>query len=155
APGLGNINPMLYRLAQTAPEAFHDIVSGDNKVPCVQSSPGCIEGKLGYAAAIGYDLATGLGSVDAHQLVTRWENGAASTTRLTATPDRVDPDTMVTLTAVVSGAGRTPPSGTVTFLANGQGLGSAPLTARPEGMTASVTVRASLLIAGAGTAVAW
>ena len=28
--GLGNINPQLYRLAQTAPSAFHDISTGDN-----------------------------------------------------------------------------------------------------------------------------
>lgn len=34
APGLGNINPQLYRLAQSAPSAFHDIVAGDNIVPC-------------------------------------------------------------------------------------------------------------------------
>ena len=29
-PGLGNINPQLYRLAQTLPAVFHDIVAGDN-----------------------------------------------------------------------------------------------------------------------------
>ena len=32
-PGLGNINPMLYRLAQTNPEVFHDVTEGDNITP--------------------------------------------------------------------------------------------------------------------------
>ena len=32
SPGLGNINPTLYSLAQTAPGIFHDITSGDNVV---------------------------------------------------------------------------------------------------------------------------
>src|SRR5262249_16434865 len=37
--GLGNINPQLYRLAQAAPSIFHDVVNGDNIVPCRQGSP--------------------------------------------------------------------------------------------------------------------
>ena len=38
--GLGNINPQIYRLSQAAPSAFHDIVTGNNMVPCAQGSPG-------------------------------------------------------------------------------------------------------------------
>ncbi len=34
AAGLGNINPQLYRLAQSAPTAFHDVTSGNNIVLC-------------------------------------------------------------------------------------------------------------------------
>src|SRR5262249_43249553 len=30
-PGLGNINPKLYSMAQATPGAFHDIVAGNNK----------------------------------------------------------------------------------------------------------------------------
>jgi hypothetical protein len=33
-PGLGNINPQLYRLAQSAPSAFHDVTAGNNVVNC-------------------------------------------------------------------------------------------------------------------------
>src|SRR6185295_4400793 len=40
-PGLGNINPTLYRLAQSQPSAFHDVKQGDNIVPCVFGSPDC------------------------------------------------------------------------------------------------------------------
>ena len=74
-PGLGNINPQLYRLAQSAPSAFHDTISGSNVVPCSQGSPDCLTGSFGYQAAAGYDMATGLGSVDVNNLVTRMEHG--------------------------------------------------------------------------------
>jgi subtilase family serine protease len=49
-PGLGNINPTLYRLAQTAPNAFHDITQGDNIVPC-SSGTGCSAGFMGIPQA--------------------------------------------------------------------------------------------------------
>ena len=61
---LGNPNPVLYRLATAqyggwGPAVFHDVTSGDNGVP----------GVSGFPAGAGYDLATGLGSVDAQALV--------------------------------------------------------------------------------------
>ena len=31
--GQGNINPVLYPMAQNTPAAFHDITAGNNKVP--------------------------------------------------------------------------------------------------------------------------
>jgi hypothetical protein len=79
---MGNANPMLYKVAAVAPSAFHDITTGDNTVYCVQGDPVgqpasilCPapvapdpNSKLGYAAATGYDLATGLGSVDVNNL---------------------------------------------------------------------------------------
>ena len=78
APGLGNINPMLYNLAQTAPAAFHDVITGDNiiNVTCTATRRNCTPGPVGYAAGPGYDLATGLGSVDAGALFTAWVTGA-------------------------------------------------------------------------------
>jgi len=72
-PGLGNINPTLYYLFQNNPSAFHDITSGDNIVPCeIGSTPDCTTGSIGFSAGAGYDQATGLGSVDAYNLVTAW-----------------------------------------------------------------------------------
>jgi len=68
--GQGNINPNLYRLAQT--NIFHDITTGNNVVPCVAGTPNCANGSFGYYAGIGYDPVTGLGSVDAYNLVTKW-----------------------------------------------------------------------------------
>ncbi len=69
----GNINPILYSLAADSPDAFHDNVTGDNRVPCVLGSRDCTSGGLiGYDAGVGYDLATGLGSVNAFNLVNDW-----------------------------------------------------------------------------------
>ena len=87
--GLGNINPSLYALAQSAPAAFHDITTGSNIVPCViQSSADCKNGFMGYRAGPGYDQVTGLGSVDAYRLAQSWNASAQSphlvVTQLTA-----------------------------------------------------------------------
>ena len=76
ATGLGNINPVLYRLSQIAPNAFHDVTSGSNIVPCASGSPGCVNGQEGYSAGPGYDSATGLGSVDVNNLVHSWTTAA-------------------------------------------------------------------------------
>ena len=77
--GQGNINPNLYRLAQT--NIFHDITTGSNVVPCVIGTSDCTTGSFGYSAGIGYDPVTGLGSVDAYNLVTEW-NAATPESRV-------------------------------------------------------------------------
>ena len=74
--GQGNINPNLYGLAQSTMGIFHDITTGSNIVPCQIGTPECTAGAFGYSAHAGYDLVTGLGSVDAYNLVTEW-NGAS------------------------------------------------------------------------------
>lgn len=86
--GLGNINPTLYRLAQNAPSAFHDVTSGNNIVPCVTGSPDCPNGTMGYSAATGYDLTTGLGSVDVNNMVTLWTGSPAVATAVVASIDQ-------------------------------------------------------------------
>ena len=64
----GNPNPKLYALAAfqakgTSEHAyFHDVTSGSNTVP----------GLTGFSAGTGYDLATGLGSVNGVSLVEYW-----------------------------------------------------------------------------------
>jgi uncharacterized protein (TIGR03437 family) len=147
-PGLGNINPTLYRLAQSTKDVFHDVVTGDNAVPCVQSSPMCKNGTMGYAAGSGYDLATGLGTVDANQLVLQWTTGTASRTSLSADASTVKPGTTVTLTATVSGGGKAVPTGTVAFVCADQTLGTATLAPAADGSsaTASLSVTSALLI---------
>jgi uncharacterized membrane protein len=68
----GLANPTLYALAakQNAGGAaiFHDITTGNNSVP----------GVTGYSATPGYDMATGLGTVDAAALVNHWADAAPS-----------------------------------------------------------------------------
>jgi subtilase family serine protease len=76
--GLGNVNPTLYSLAGNAPTVFHDITSGDNKVPCVNGSTNCPSGgTIGYSAGTGYDQASGLGSLDVYNLATNWPGYAS------------------------------------------------------------------------------
>jgi hypothetical protein len=73
--GQGDINPVLYSMAATTPAAIHDITSGNNIVPCSEGSKDCpaaVPFQFGYSAGVGYDQATGLGSVDAFNLVEAW-----------------------------------------------------------------------------------
>ena len=72
-PGLGNINPTLYRLAPNVGGVFDDIITGNNIVPCTPGSMDCpFSGSFGFSAGSGYDLVTGLGSVDAWLLASSW-----------------------------------------------------------------------------------
>lgn len=71
-PGLANINQVLYQLDEINPAVFHDVTTGSNDVPCAALSLDCANGVLGYPAHVGYDEATGLGSVDAYALATAW-----------------------------------------------------------------------------------
>ena len=151
--GLGNINPQLYRLAQAAPMVFHDITDGDNVVPCVQGSPGCLTGSFGNKAGPGYDMATGLGSVDANNFVTMW-NTAAATPVVTLTASNLKPtlNDQVQLTATVApGSVGGTPTGTVAFSVGTLevALGSAPLTVSAGISSATITVPAWLLSGGA------
>ena len=82
--GWGNINPRLYPLATQAPLAFQDVFIGNNQVP-FNSACGAVT-SIGFNAARGYDLATGLGSVNALVMANNWtgvspaSTGPASTT---------------------------------------------------------------------------
>jgi len=149
-PGLGNINPQLYRLARSAPSSFHDITSGSNIVPCAQGTPDCLTGSFGFSAGAGYDPVTGLGSVDANNLVTQWNTAAnAVTVTITATPASATLNNNVQLTATVAAAtGTGAPTGTVNFTSNGVALGSAVLAPIGGFQTASLTFEASLLGSG-------
>ncbi len=101
---LGNINPLLYTLAATTPSAFHDIALGNNEISCKYGTdPGCPSGELyGYPATAGYDCATGLGSVDAYNLVSAWAKLAPTTISLAAAPTTTTPGTSVNLTATLA-----------------------------------------------------
>jgi hypothetical protein len=82
---LGQADTVLYQLAKAHPSYFHDITSGDNSVPCASNSPDCgSNGFLsGYNASTGYDLATGLGSVDAAAIVNNWKSVSFKSTSTT------------------------------------------------------------------------
>jgi subtilase family serine protease len=112
--GLGNVNLQLYRMAQTDPDAFHDVTTGNNKVSCAEGSVDCIDGSIGYDAGIGYDMATGLGSVDAYKLATDWNSVELSSSTVNLVSGNADSSGSVTLTATVT-ANSSPAPGVVVF----------------------------------------
>jgi len=127
----GQADFSLYALAQQTPAAFHDITLGGNWDICVTGDPDCtlnVDG-LGpdagestvYAAAPGYDLASGLGSIDAAQLVNQWTNlnFASTSTTLQISPQSVEHGKSVTVSTTVAAAnGSGTPTGAVAVLAN-------------------------------------
>ncbi len=133
----GNANPTLYGLAtkQAAGGAavFHDTTSGGNGVP----------GVTGFTAGAGYDRASGLGSVDALQLVNHWQDlvtTASPKVTLTASP--------AAITVAAGASGTTKVTSTLSngfnaaFTLSASGL--------PTGVTASLSP-ASFSAPGSGT----
>ncbi len=86
---LGNINPNLYAVADISQTAFHDITSGSNSVACLLGTVNCLTGTMGYSAGVGYDQASGWGSIDAYNLVEQWSEDieiSSNPTTLTVQP---------------------------------------------------------------------
>jgi uncharacterized protein (TIGR03437 family) len=125
-PGLGNINPTLYRLARTVPSVFHDITQGNNLVPCQRGSRDCNNGQMGFFAGPGYDQVTGLGSVDFSALASQWTIPAPvpSNVTITANPNP-SYSKSVTLTLSESNGGATKLTG---FQLSGQDLSARIIT---------------------------
>jgi len=175
-PGLGNINPKLYSMAASGKSGvFHDVTTGNNIVPCQANSANCVNaqsgntagagtgvtvapcqtpncggGSFGYTAGPGYDLATGLGSVDAYNLITVWGGIQVipTTTTLTVNPAVVVANGSAVLTATVKAAsGTRSPTGPVSFTLGSNMLGTATLAGSGGTATASITVSGGQLIA--------
>jgi pseudomonalisin len=141
ASAQGNPNPVLYQLAAleanhaTAHSYFHDIISGSNSVP----------GAAGYNAGTGYDLATGLGTVNANDLVNFWRDAvlvvpASMNATMSAAALTVREGGSATSTATISLAGGF--SHPVTLAVSGA----------PTGVTATLA-SASLSAPGSGSSV--
>lgn len=86
---IGVANNVLYNLYASGSRAsvFHDVTAGNNSVPCAANSPDCGLNNFltGYDAGSGYDLASGLGSVDVSALITAWPTVVFTTTSTTLT----------------------------------------------------------------------
>ena len=106
----GNANPILYNLAAQDSQSacnsslgpattciFNDVTSGNIAMPCANPSPNCkvsnstdLVGTLsGFDAGAGYDLATGLGSVNAANLVNDWASNTVGSFSLSPNPASV------------------------------------------------------------------
>ncbi len=115
----GQADFVLYKLAAQYPTAFNDVVHGTNTVPCSFAagsldSVNCIaaatpititdpnthasvvEGQIGtgttpeYNAVAGYDLATGLGTIDANVMVSNWNKVTFATSSVTLSPSQTN-----------------------------------------------------------------
>jgi len=147
----GNPNYVLYQLAAQHPEIFHDITTGDTKVPDQSGTY-----VVGYPAGPGYDLATGLGSFDANQLVTNWSqvqfNATSTALQGPASGLTFVHGSGVPLTArVTATSGRTTPTGNVAFFTDSP-LGLAtPFGVGVGALDRTGTVNASLAEVPGGT----
>ena len=102
----GNPNPRFYSLAKQMPAAFHDVTTGTTAVPCTDGSPGCSAGVMkGYNAGVGYDLATGLGSVDAYALAFNWGARPAAGPSITSLSPNPMTGSAATQTLIIMGSG--------------------------------------------------
>ena len=147
--GQGNANYVLYRLpslpsqnglncnSTTGPAPgciFNDVTFGTIAMPCAIATPNCTlsnpgdtYGVLsGYDAGTGYDLATGLGSVNADNLVRSWSQAMfkATSTTLTLNGANSGPVTLThgqsvpVVVNVKSTSGSGTPTGDVSLIAN-------------------------------------
>src|SRR5882757_3140143 len=139
---LGNIGPTLYGLAggSNPTSIFHTIQVGNNSVPCSQGTPNCPSGgSIGYSTtgSLGYNLATGLGSLDVNLLVTNWAGatptgtgstiGAGLTTTTVTTTSQlcaVNASTLSLTAAVTGSITGTTPTGTIQFLVDNKAVGT-------------------------------
>jgi hypothetical protein len=59
----------MYAIRHRRPDAFVDITQGNNSFGPFTNSDGRTYTVLGYSAAPGYDLASGIGTIDAEALL--------------------------------------------------------------------------------------
>src|SRR6185437_3019239 len=105
---------------------YHDTTSGNNSVP----------GVTGFTAGAGYDQATGLGSVDAANLVNFWNNNAPADFTLSATPASQTAESGTSASYTVTIAPLNGYTGTVSFSVSGLPAG-ATATFTPASITTS------------------
>lgn len=149
----GNLAPGLYAL-RIASGVYEDVDQGSAQLRCEAGSSGCgSEEQIGFAAATGYDLATGLGAVNAQKLLKAWPDAATGTAAASVTwttiSQTIGTASSLTLTVKVSSASATAttvPTGTVLFsdATSSMSLGTATLS----NGTATATIPTGTFAAG-------
>jgi pseudomonalisin len=135
----GNANNVLYSMARTqfagGSVVFNDITSGNNTVP----------GVAGFSAGVGYDQATGWGSVNAANLVNSWNSNNPDFS-FSASPasQSVIQGSSTSYSAIVTAQNRY--TGIVNFTVTGLPAG-ATLTPAPASVTSSGTSAITILTA--------
>jgi subtilase family serine protease len=158
----GQADYTLYALAQQQPNVFHDITLGMNDVVCIAGTPpppllpipGCTDlypdsapptYSFGmYGAGTGYDLASGLGSFDANELISNWTKVALSPTitTLQLSPTTINHGLPIALTAsVAASSGSSTPTGGIVLQTNPLSSlhGNAPIPLSNGAASANIT----------------
>lgn len=151
----GNPNTGLYALAATQNYAncktesvtnsgacfFNDVDTGTVNMPCAAGSPNCtvaatgnVIGILGgYDATAGFDLASGLGSMNVANVVNGWTSASVGTetATVTVTPasNAIKSNQALNVTVAVAGTAGSTPAGTVRLSGGGYNSGSQTLAA--------------------------
>ena len=148
----GNTNYVLYNIAAQAGMScssdsaavtsnsctFYDIATGNNSIVCYGSSPNCSSSgppaafgvlvdpakpaQPAWLAGAGYDMATGLGSINAANLVKNWSTATfvPTATRLALSPTTITHGQPVAISVSVTPAsGSGTPTGDVSLIAQG------------------------------------
>jgi hypothetical protein len=130
-------NASMASTANTSSCIFYDVATGNNSVACMGGSPNCSSSttggfgllelnpptntSLGWATTAGYDLATGLGSVNATNLVNNWTSVSfkpTTTTLANVSPTSTTHGQPVSFTVTVApGSGSGTPTGDVSLIA--------------------------------------
>jgi hypothetical protein len=122
----GQANFILYPMATQYPKAFNDISIGSNNVPCDYTVSQCWQDSGAYtyslqkySAGKGYDLATGLGTVDVNNLITNWGkiSMASTKTALTLSKTTITHGQSISAGVKVTSSTTGTPTGGVTLLA--------------------------------------
>jgi subtilase family serine protease len=155
---LGQAAENLYNLHKNSASAstiFHDVTVGNISVPCNSGTPNCSKNTAGnyyltgYDTGTGYDLATGLGSVNVGALITNWSSSMGSTAAtVTVTPatSTVNVANQLDVTITVTPSSPTP-TGSVTLKS---GAYTSAITSLNNG-TAKITIPANSLAVGVET----
>jgi subtilase family serine protease len=161
---LGQAASVLYNLynGSHASSVFHDTTVGNSSVPCTVNtvdSANCAKNSAGYYfesgfdTASGYDEATGLGSVDATELISYWKtaNGTATSTVVVAPQSNsiLVSDSLPVLVTVTGSS--TVPTGTVTLSGGTYTSGPTTLSTSGESATYDFTIPAGDLSVGSDT----
>jgi len=108
--------------------AFQDITRGDNLICGTSTCTSSTGTHMGFQAAVGYDLATGLGSVNAANLANQWKtvvfNSSNTTLNLDKTSGISQGDSITFSGNVAAGSGNGTPTGEVAFILSQGAFGS-------------------------------
>ena len=129
----GNINSQIYAMSASTPAAFHDITVGDNESPCTSGSTDCPNGTtaIGYSATTGYDLASGLGSIDVYAFAQAFSGYgsaaplAATTAGLKVNPTAPTASNSLSFSATIASTTSGTPTGAVQFYIDSVAQGTA------------------------------